>query len=112
MPPSMLRSTGWAAAGLAVGLTASWLAFASHGEGARRETVQASTARFVAPGAVFRQGRAASPDTALLEPTSARVALERFLAASAAGDDATAWLLLDREGHRAFPSVAAWRHAR
>ena len=71
-----------------------------------------SVAAFDAPGPVFDQSKAndrvAAPTGPAVEPSSARAALQEFLAAEASGDAANAFPLLDSRSRERFSSVEAW----
>jgi hypothetical protein len=110
-PRRLLRVAGIGALGIALGVGAT-LAVDGLG-GAGRAGRAASVRRLDLPtGAAPAAARPAEAVAAA--PTragSARAAVRRFLEAGAAGDHAVAYGLLDRAGHRRYPTLARFTRA-
>jgi hypothetical protein len=110
----LLRVVGVGVAGIAVGVAAT---LAGHGL-AGREDRAASVRRLDLPAGAAQAatpaprgaGTAATP-AAPVRAGTARAAVQRFLRAGAAGDDATAYGLLDRAARRRYPSLARFTRA-
>ena len=108
------RFTGWASTGLLVliGLllgAAGYTLLERRGDGREPEP---SAVAFRAPGRAFDQSmasdRVSTPAGPAVEPTSARAALQSFLAAETSGDASSAFPLLDQRARDRFSSVEAW----
>jgi hypothetical protein len=105
----LLRLAGVGVAGIAVGVGA---ALGLHGLGGGDDHA-ASVRRLDLPAAAAPAARrpAVTGAPAAVRASSARAAVRRYLQAGAAGDLEVAYGLLDRAGHRRYPSLARFTRA-
>jgi hypothetical protein len=102
----LLRVVGVGVAGIAVGVGVTLAAHGLGGGPGRDASVQRLDLPAAAPA-----GTAPATPPAAVAAGSARAAVRRFLQAGADGDFAAAYGLLDRAGHRRYPSLARFTRA-
>jgi hypothetical protein len=106
----LLRLVGAGVVGIAVGVGATLAAHGLGGAGDRAASVRRlDLPAAAAPAAPAGTAGARAP--APVRASSARAAVGRFLRAGAGGDLEVAYGLLDRAGHRRYPSLARFTRA-